>query len=230
MTWAGTKLSPRPDAIPAWDDLGKEHQEVFSRMMEVYVAALAHCDYQINRVLDAIEETGRLDNTLVIYIQGDNGPSGEGGEQGLLNELTLFNGVTEKWEDIRAAYEADEIGGPKYYNHKSAGWTYAMATPFQWMKLVASHFGGIRNGMVISWPEKIKAHGEIRSQFHHVIDILPTVLEAAHISAPIEVNGVAQKPLEGNSMVYTFDKPNTPSTHTTQYFEIYARRALYHNV
>lgn len=225
----GTKLTPRPDAIQAWDSLDKEHQEVFTRMMEVYAAALSHCDYQINRVLDAIEETGRLDNTLVIYIQGDNGPGGEGGDQGLLNEIAVFNGVEESWEDIRAAYEADELGGPLHFNHKPAGWAHAMATPFQWTKIVASHFGGTRNGMVISWPDKIKAKGEIRSQFHHVIDVLPTVLEATNIPAPIKVNGVDQKPMEGTSMVYTFDQPDAPSTRTTQYFEIFARRAIYHD-
>lgn len=225
----GTKLTPRPDAIPAWSSLDSEHQEVFARMMEVYAGALAHCDFQINRLLDAIEESGRLDNTLVIYIQGDNGPSGEGGDQGMLNEITLFNGVTEKWEDIRAAYEAGTLGGPLHFNHKPAGWAHAMSTPFQWTKLVASHFGGTRNGMVISWPEKINAHGELRSQFHHVIDILPTVLEVTGIPAPIEVNGVAQKPLEGTSMAYTFDQPDSPSTHITQYFEIYARRGIYHD-
>lgn len=225
----GTKLTPRPDAIEAWESLDKEHQEVFARMMEVYAGALAHADYQINRVLDAIEETGRLDNTLVIYIQGDNGPSGEGGAQGMLNEITLFNGVKENWEDIRAAYEAGTLGGPMHFNHKPAAWAHAMATPFQWTKLVASHFGGTRNGMVISWPEKIKAKGELRTQFHHVIDVLPTILEAANIPAPIEVNGVAQKPIEGTSMVYTFEQPEAPSTHTTQYFEIYARRGIYHD-
>jgi arylsulfatase len=225
----GTKLTPRPDAIKAWDEWDKEHQEVFARMMEVYAAALAHCDYQISRVIDAIEETGRLDNTLIIYIQGDNGASGEGGDLGMLNEITLFNDETEDWKDIRAAYEAGTLGGPMHFNHKPAAWAHAMSTPFQWTKLVASHFGGTRNGMVISWPEKFKGNRELRSQFHHVIDILPTVLEASNIPAPIEVNGVAQKPIEGTSMVYTFDQPEEPSHRTTQYFEIFARRGIYHD-
>ncbi len=225
----GTILTPRPDAVPAWNSLDKEHQQVFAHMMEVYAAALAHCDYQINRLLDALKETGRMDNTLIIYIQGDNGASGEGGDQGMLNEITLFNGVKENWKDIKAAYDAGTLGGPMHFNHMPAGWAHAMSTPFQWTKLIASHFGGTRNGMVISWPKRIKAKGELREQFHHVIDIMPTILEATGIPAPIEVYGVAQKPIEGTSMVYTFDNPKAPSTHRTQYFEIFCRRGVYHD-
>lgn len=224
---ANAKLTERPKDLPAWDSLDDEHKKVYARMMEVYAGALAHCDHQINRVLDALEETGRLDNTLIIYIMGDNGPSGEGGAQGMLNEMTIFNGVTEDFEDIKKA--VDQLGGPMYFNHKPAGWAHAMATPFQWTKLVASHFGGTRNGMAISWPAKIKDKGGLRTQFHHVIDILPTVLEATNIPAPVKVNGFDQKPIEGVSMVYTFDDANAPSIRTTQYFEIYARRGIYHN-
>lgn len=225
----GTQLTKRPDAVPAWSTLDKEHQEVFAHMMEIYAAALAHCDYQINRVLDAVEETGRMDNTLVIYIQGDNGPSGEGGAQGMLNEISFFNGATENWADIKAAYDAGTLGGPMHFNHKPAGWAHAMATPFQWTKLQASHFGGTRNGLAISWPAKIKHDGQVRDQFHHVIDILPTLLEATNIPAPIEVYGVAQKPVEGTSMLYTFNEPKAEGHRTTQYFEIYARRGVYHD-
>ncbi len=224
---ANTKLTERPKDLPAWDTLDDERKKVFARMMEVYAGALAHADHQINRFLDALKETGRMDNTLIIYIMGDNGPSGEGGAQGMLNEMTIFNGVTENFEDIKKA--ADGLGGPMYFNHKPAGWAHAMATPFQWTKLVASHFGGTRNGLAISWPAKIKDRGGLRTQFHHVIDILPTVLEATGIPAPVKVNGFDQKPIEGVSMAYTFDDANAPSARTTQYFEIYARRALYHD-
>jgi arylsulfatase A-like enzyme len=224
---ANTKLTKRPDAIPAWDSLDAEHKKVFARMMEVYAGALAHCDYQINRILDALEETGRMDNTLVIYIMGDNGASGEGGDQGMLNEMTLFNGVIEDFDDVKKTY--DTLGGPMHFNHKPAGWAHAMSTPFQWTKLVASHFGGTRNAMAISWPAKIKDRGGLRDQFHHVIDILPTVLECADIPAPVKVNGFDQKPIEGVSMAYTFDQADAPGRRITQYFEIYARRGVYHD-
>lgn len=224
---ANAKLTKRPKAIPAWDSLDAEHKKVFARMMEVYAGALAHCDYQINRFLDALEETGRMDNTLIIYIMGDNGPSGEGGNQGMLNEMTIFNGVIEDFNNIKKVY--DKLGGPMYFNHKPAGWAHAMSTPFQWTKLVASHFGGTRNAMAISWPKRIKDKGGLRTQFHHVIDILPTVLEAAGLPEPVKVDGFDQKPIEGVSMAYTFDDAKAPSTRTTQYFEIYARRAVYHD-
>jgi arylsulfatase len=224
---ADAKLTERPEAIPAWDALDDERQKVFARMMEVYAGALAHCDDQINRFLDALEETGRMDNTLIIYIMGDNGGSGEGGDQGMLNEIALFNGVIENFDDVKKAY--DELGGPMHFNHKPAGWAHAMSTPFQWTKLVASHFGGTRQGMAISWPAKIKDKGGLRHQFHHVIDVLPTVLEAAGLPEPIKVNGFDQKPIEGVSMAYTFDSPDAEEHRKSQYFEIYARRALYHD-
>ena len=224
---ADTKLTKRPDAIPAWDSLDPERKKVFARMMEVYAAALAHCDHQINRFLDALEATGRMDNTLIIYIMGDNGGSGEGGGQGMLNEMTIFNGVIEDFEDVKKAY--DELGGPMYFNHMPAAWAHAMSTPFQWTKLVASHFGGTRQGMAIAWPNRIKDKGGLREQFHHVIDILPTVLEAAELPEPVTVNGVDQKPIEGISMAYTFAEPKAPGRRTTQYFEIYARRGIYHD-
>lgn len=221
------RLTERPEAIAAWDSLDPERKKVFARMMEVFAGALAHCDYQINRFLDALEETGRMDNTIVIYIMGDNGASGEGGDNGMLNEMTIFNGVTEDFDDIKKAY--DTLGGPMHFNHKPAGWAHAMSTPFQWTKLVASHFGGTRNAMAISWPKRIRDKGGLRTQFHHVIDILPTVLEAAGLPAPVKVNGVDQKPIEGTSMVYSFHSAKAPSTRTTQYFEIFGRRAVYHD-
>ena len=221
------QLTKRPDAIAAWDSLDPERKKVFARQMEVFAGALAHCDHQINRFLDALEETGRMDNTIVIYIMGDNGASGEGGAQGMLNEMTLFNGVIEDFDDVKK--QVDGLGGPMYFNHMPAGWAHATSTPFQWTKLVASHFGGTRNGMAISWPNRIKAKGEIRSQFHHVIDVLPTVLEAANIPAPVKVNGVDQKPIEGTSMVYTFDEAKADGRRRTQYFEIFGRRGVYHD-
>ncbi len=223
----GTVLTPRPDAIAAWDSLDPERKKVFARMMEVYAASLAHCDHQINRLLDALEETGRMDNTLVIYIMGDNGASGEGGAQGMLNEMTLFNGVIEDFDDVKKGYET--LGGPMHFNHKPAAWAHAMSTPFQWTKLVASHFGGTRNAMAISWPKRIKDAGGLRDQFHHVIDIMPTVLECCGLPAPVTVNGIDQKPVEGVSMAYTFDDAEAEGRRTTQYFEIYARRGIYHD-
>jgi arylsulfatase len=194
-------------------------------MMEVYAAALAHADYQMGRILDAIEQIGKLDNTLVIYIQGDNGASAEGGPQGLLNELTYFNGVPEDFQELLR--RMDSLGGPNTYNHYPIGWAHAMDTPFQWTKQVASHFGGTRNGLVISWPARIKDKGGIRPQFHHVIDIAPTILEACGVQAPAVLNGVPQKPIEGVSMAYSFDDAKAPSKHRTQYFEMFANRAIY---
>ncbi len=222
---ANALLTKRPEAIAAWDSLDAERKKVYARMMEVYAGALAHCDYQINRFLDALEDTGRMDNTLIIYIMGDNGGSSEGGEQGLLNEMTILNSVIEDFDSVKEGY--DGLGGPMYYNHMPAAWSHAMSTPFQWTKLVASHFGGTRNAMAISWPERIKDQGGLRQQFHHVIDILPTVLEASDIPAPVSVDGVDQKPIEGVSMVYTFDDGKAPSSRTRQYFEIFGRRAIY---
>jgi arylsulfatase len=219
------KLTPRPAQIPAWDSFDANHKKVFARMMEIYAAALAHCDAQMGRILDAIEETGDLDNTLVIYIQGDNGASAEGTPQGLLNELSIFNGIPEDFNQILK--RMDELGGPTTYNHYPVGWAHAMDTPFQWTKQIASHFGGTRNGLVVSWPARIKDKGGIRAQFHHVIDIAPTILEAAGVQVPAVLNGVPQKPVEGVSMAYSFDDAKAPSRHHTQYFEMFANRAIY---
>jgi arylsulfatase A-like enzyme len=224
---ANTKLTERSPGIPAWDTLDADHKKVAAHMMEVYAAALAHCDYQMGRILDAIEEMGELDNTLVIYIQGDNGASAEGGQNGLLNEMTFFNNIPEDFKEVLR--RMDELGGPNTFNHYPIGWAHALDTPFQWTKQIASHFGGTRNGLVISWPARIRDKGGIRTQFHHVIDIYPTVLEAVGVQSPSVLNGVPQKPVEGVSMVYTFDDAQSPSRHRTQYFEMLGNRAIYND-
>jgi len=222
---ANAKLTERSAGIPAWDSLDADHKMVAAHMMEVYAGALAHCDYQMGRILDTIEAQGELDNTLVIYIQGDNGASAEGGPNGLLNEMTVFNAIPEDFKEVQR--RMDELGGPNTFNHYPIGWAHAMDTPFQWTKQIASHFGGTRNGMVISWPAKIKDKGGIRTQFASVIDIAPTILEAVGVPAPTTINGVAQKPVEGTSLVYTFADAKAPSKHTTQYFEMFGNRAIY---
>ena len=224
---ADAQLTPRPKEIAAWDSLNADQKKVFAHMMEVYAAALAHADHQMSRVIDAIAATGELDNTIIIYIQGDNGASAEGSPQGLLNEMTFFNAIPESFSEVLR--RMDELGGPTTFNHYPVGWAHAMDTPFQWTKQIASHFGGTRNGMVISWPKRIKDAGGLRNQFHHVIDIAPTLLDAVGIEAPASINGVAQKPIEGVSMAYSFDDAKVPSKRRTQYFEMFANRALYHD-
>jgi arylsulfatase A-like enzyme len=223
---AGTLLTPRPKEIPAWDSLSNDQKKVYARMMEVYAAATAQSDYEIGRVIDALQESGQLDNTLVIYIEGDNGASAEGTMQGTTNEISA-QFAPESIEFLVSMI--DELGGDRTYNHYPIGWAHAMDAPFQWTKQVASHFGGTRNGLAVMWPKRIKAHGEIRSQFHHVIDIVPTILESAGVQAPLLLNGTQQKPIEGVSMVYTFDDAKAPTRHTTQYFEMTANRAIYHD-
>jgi arylsulfatase A-like enzyme len=222
-----TQLTPRPKEIEAWDSLDADHKKLFAHMMEVYAAALSYCDTQMGRIIDAIEDEGELDNTLVIYIQGDNGASAEGTPQGLLNEMSIFNGIPEDFKQLMA--HIDDLGGPLTFNHYPVGWAHAMDTPFQWTKQIASHFGGTRNDLVISWPARIKDKGGIRTQFSSVIDIYPTILEAVGIQSPSMLNGVAQKPVEGVSMVYTFDDANAPSKHRTQYFEMLGNRAIYND-
>lgn len=220
-----TDLTTRPEEIQAWDSLSADQKKVFAHMMEVYCAALSHCDHQMGRVVDAIEEMGELDNTLIIYIQGDNGASAEGSPQGLLNEMTFFNNIPEDFSELLR--RMDELGGPTTFNHYPVGWAHAMDTPFQWTKQVASHLGGTRNALAISWPKGIKAKGEIRSQFHHVIDIMPTILEATKLPAPEMVFGVQQAPIEGVSMMYAFDDADAKGRRETQYFEMLANRAIY---
>jgi len=224
---AGTKLAPKPEAIKDWAALSADEKKLFARQMEVFAGFGEYTDTEIGRLIQAIKDTGELDNTLVFYIVGDNGASAEGGMNGLFNEYTYFNGVHETVQDILKHY--DELGGPATYPHYAAGWAVAGDSPFEWTKQVASSYGGTRNGMVIHWPAAIKAKGELRSQWHHVIDIAPTILEAAGLPEPKSVNGTAQTPIEGVSMVYTFADAKAPSRHATQYFEILGNRAIYHD-
>lgn len=220
-----TKLTVRSKGIRAWDSLNAKEKELYARMMEVYAGALSHADHQFGRLIDTIDEMGELDNTLVIYIQGDNGASAEGSADGLLNEMTFFNNIPVPFETV---YERrDELGGPTTFNHYPIGWAHAMDSPFQWTKQVASHFGGTRNGMVMSWPKRIKTTGKVCSQFHHVIDIVPTILEAADLPAPESIDGITQEPMDGTSMAYTWDDVDAESKRTTQYFEMFANRAIY---
>ncbi|MCC8970123.1 sulfatase-like hydrolase/transferase [Bradyrhizobium brasilense] len=198
-----TKLTARPEQIPAWDALSADQKRLYARMMEVYAGALSHADYNIGRLLDAVEQSGQMDNTLVIFMMGDNGASAEGTQQGTTNEVaTAANGVTESLPFLLSMI--DELGGPLTYNHYPVGWAHAMDTPMQWTKQIASHLGGTRNGMVISWAARIKDKGGLRTQFCHVIDIVPTIYEAAGITPPDMLDGVKQKPLDGTSLVYTF--------------------------
>jgi arylsulfatase A-like enzyme len=221
----GTKLAPKPDAIKDWDKLSDDEKKLFSHQMEIFAGFGEYADTEIGRLIQALEQTGQMDNTLIFYIVGDNGTSAEGGMNGLFNEMTYFNGVQETVQDSLKRY--DDLGGPLSYPHMAAGWAVAGDTPFTWTKQVASSFGGTRNGMVIHWPKRIKAKGEVRAQFHHVIDIAPTVLEAAGLPEPKVVNGTPQAPIEGVSMVYTFSNAQATSRHYVQYFEIVGNRAIY---
>jgi arylsulfatase A-like enzyme len=220
-----TVLTSRPADIPAWDSLSDDRKKIYARMMEVYAAAVAQSDYEIGHILDALEESGQLDNTLVIYIEGDNGASAEGTLQGITNEMAQLNPEPESVPFLLSML--DKLGSDQTYNHYPVGWAHAMDAPFQWTKQVASHFGGTRNGMCLMWPNHIKAQHEIRPQFAHVIDIVPTILEAVGVEAPLALNGTPQMPLAGVSMAYTFDDAKAPTRHTTQYFEITANRGFY---
>jgi arylsulfatase A-like enzyme len=222
---ADAKLTPRPKEIPAWDEHSAEAKKVYSRLMENYTGYLEYTDVQIGRVIDAIAASGELDNTLIIYIVGDNGASAEGGLEGTVNEVASLNGIQLGLPGLLAKF--DQIGGPETEPHVPVGWAWAANTPFQWTKQIASHLGGTRNPMVICWPARIADKGGLRSQFHHVIDIAPTILEAAGLPEPRIVNGVAQKPIEGASMTYTFDAAAAPDRRTVQYFELLGNRAIY---
>src|SRR5450432_2094354 len=223
---ANTQLTPRPGQIPAWDTLSPDQKRLYAHMMEVYAGALGYADNQIGRVIDELRQSGQLDNTLVFFVVGDNGASAEGSMQGTTNEIaTGANGVTETLPYLLSVM--DQLGGPLTYNHYPVGWALAMDSPLQWTKQVASHFGGTRNGMVVSWPARIKDKGGIRSQFSHVIDIVPTIYEAAGITPPKVLDGAEQKPLEGTSLVYTFNDSKAATRHTTQYFELVGNRAIY---
>jgi arylsulfatase A-like enzyme len=221
-----TKLAPKPADIKDWDKLTQDEKRLFERQMEIFAGFGEHTDAQVGRLVAALEERGELDNTLFFYIVGDNGSSAEGGMIGMFNENTYFNGVTETL-DMQLKY-FDKLGTEETYNHFAAGWAVAGNTPFSWTKQVASNFGGIRNGMVVHWPAGIKSKNEVRSQFHHVIDVAPTIYESAKIPAPRMVNGIEQKPMEGVSMLYSFDNANAPDTRKTQYFEIGGNRGIYH--
>src|SRR5262245_14614601 len=222
-----TKLTARSPGLPAWDSLNADQKRLYARMMEVFAGYGAHCDYEMGRVVDAVKKLPGADNTIFIYIAGDNGSSAEGGLEGSVNENLFFNGVIEKWQDNLKVM--DELGGPKHFNHFPAAWAHAMDTPLQWTKQVASHFGGTRNPMIVSWPAKIQDKGGLRSQFLHVIDVVPTLYEIIGITPPISLNGIAQKPIEGISFAYTFNDAKAKERHTTQYFELGSNRGLYHD-
>ncbi|WP_371280058.1 arylsulfatase [Dokdonella sp.] len=223
----GTRLAPKPAAIKDWDTLPAEERKLFARQMEVFAGYAEQTDYEIGRLLKALEDLGVADNTLFIYIAGDNGASAEGGLNGTSNEMTYFNGVQDSVAD--QLEHLDAWGNPETYPHFAVGWAVAGNTPFAWTKQVGGDFGGSTNGMVVSWPDGIKAKGEQRSQFSHVIDIAPTVLEAAGLPFPKTVNGTVQKPFEGVSLAYTFDDARAADRHTTQYFEIAGSRGIYDN-
>jgi len=224
---AGTKLAPKPEAIKDWDKLSADEKKLFSRQMEVFAGFAAQTDYEVGRLIDAVADMGQLDNTLVFYILGDNGASAEGGMNGMFNEMTYFNGVPETVQDVLKHYDA--LGGPNTYSHYAAGWAVAGDTPFTWTKQVAGSYGGTRNGMVVYWPKGVKAKDEVRSQWHHVIDIAPTVLESAALPEPKVVNGIPQTPIEGVSMLYSFNEAQAKDRHLTQYFEIFGNRAIYND-
>ena len=227
---ANTQLTPWPDDLPKWDSLSLVQKKLYAREAEVFAGYAAYTDHEIGRVIQAVEDMGKLDNTLIIYISGDNGTSAEGTLEGTFNQMTAYNGILTLPEAVQMLhYEA--WGSDTTYPHMSVAWSWAFDTPFKWTKQVASHFGGTRQGMVISWPGHIKDVGGIRTQFHHMIDIVPTILEATGIQAPDMVNGIKQKPIEGVSMAYTFDKANAnaPSKRDTQYFEMFANRGIYHD-
>jgi arylsulfatase len=222
------ELTARPAEIPAWDAMPDELKPILARQMEVYAGFLEHVDHHVGRLIDAIADLGVLDDTLVFYIIGDNGASGEGTLNGSFNEMFLFNGAAALETPEFMASHIEDFGGPGAYNHFAVGWAHAMDTPYQWTKQVASHWGGTRNGMIVHWPARIAARGEVRTQFHHVIDLAPTILEAAGLPAPKTVNGIPQMPLHGTSLAYTYDDATAPDRRTTQYFECFVNRGIYH--
>ena len=221
----GTKLTPRDPNIPSWETRSADEKKVYTRLMENYAGYMDYTDHEVGRLIDSLAASGELDNTLVMYVVGDNGASAEGGLEGTFSELASLIGVQLGLEST--IKRIDEIGGPRSEPHVPVGWAWAMNAPFQWTKQVASHFGGTRNPLVVHWPRGIKAKGQIRDQFHHVIDVVPTILEACQITEPKVVNGIVQKPIEGVSMLYSFEDAKAPSRRQTQYFELATNRAIY---
>ncbi len=220
------QLTARPKEIPAWDDQTPEQKKLFARQMETFAGFAEHTDAEVGRLVHALEEMGELDNTLFVYIAGDNGSSAEGGPEGAYNEMMALNGIIGTADQMMG--HIDDWGSPSTFPHYAIGWAHAGNTPFQWTKQIASHFGGTRNGIVVHWPEGIKAKGEIRSQFTHATDIAPTVLEAAGLPFPKSVNGTEQTPFSGTSFAFSFDDAKAADRHTTQYFEMFANRGIYH--
>lgn len=221
-------LTPRHKEIPSWDDTPEELKPVLRRQMEIYAGFLEYADHHVGRLLDTLEQLNLSDDTLIYYIIGDNGASAEGTLNGTFNEMINFNGAAALETPQFLMDRLDKLGGPESYNHFAVAWAHAMNTPYQWTKQVASHFGGTRNGTIVQWPKGIKAQGEVRNQFHHVIDVAATLLEAAGIPEPLAVNGVAQTPLQGTSMLYSFNDGSAPDRHETQYFEMFGNRGIYH--
>ncbi|HKE60128.1 MAG TPA: arylsulfatase [Pyrinomonadaceae bacterium] len=224
---ADCELTPRPKEIPAWEDTEERLRPVLKREMEVYAGFLEHADFHVGRVFDVLSDLGLMDDTLIYYIIGDNGASAEGTPTGCFNEWLVNEGPDLMTTDLLVQH-IDDLGTPRAYNHYAVGWAHAMDTPYQWTKQIASHWGGTRNGTIVHWPNGFKAKGETRSQFCHVIDVAPTVLEVAGLPEPTIVNGVMQEPIHGFSMRYSFDDAKAPETHETQYFEMFCNRGIYH--
>jgi arylsulfatase A-like enzyme len=225
---ADCQLTARHQEVPAWDAMPEAFKPVLRREMEVYAGYMEFTDHHVGRILDGLKKLEILDDTLVYYIIGDNGASAEGGLNGCYNEMSYFNGLQALETPEYLTERLDKLGGPESYNHYAVGWAHAMNTPYQWTKQVASHWGGTRNGTIVSWPKGIKAKGEIRPQFHHVIDVAPTILEAAGLPEPASVDGIQQDPIEGVSMLYSFNDAKGAEAHETQYFEMFGNRGIYH--
>jgi arylsulfatase len=222
------ELTKRPKEIQAWDEVNPKMKPVLARQMEVYAGFLEHTDHHVGRLIDTLKDLKILDDTLIYVIIGDNGASAEGTPNGTFNELIMLNGITGIETPEFLTERIDKFGSPEAYNHYAVGWAHAMDTPYQWTKQVASHWGGTRNGTIVHWPKGIKARGEIRSQFCHVIDVAPTVLEAVGIPEPMIVNSVQQAPIEGISMAYSFDDAKATARHELQYFEMFCNRGIYY--